>query len=334
MLEINGAVGESGGQILRTAVALAAVTQIPIKVVNIRAGRAEPGLKVQHLNAVDAVAKLCNAKVTGLKLGSTEVEFVPGEIEAKSLVVNLPTAASITLVLQALTIACAKLQKPIKISINGGGTVVAWSPPIDYFQNIYCDYLERMGILVTSEIIRHGFYPRGGAQVKIEIKSLEEKRPFILIERGKLLNIKAWAIATKDLEKANVAERMLDSFQKEFLSYKVQKFKQYVSALSPFAYLYTHALFESCKLGSSSLGERGKSSELVGREAALELTKEIASSATVDKHMADQLIPFLGLFGGCFVTSEITNHTKTNIWVTEKFVDRKFKIEDTKIQTT
>lgn len=95
-----------------------------------------------------------------------------------------------------------------------------------------------------------------------------------------------------------------------------------------------HALFERCKLGVSSLGERGKSAERVGAEAAKELLREVSSGATVDRHMVDQLIPFLGLFGGSFITSEITQHTKTNIWVTEQFVDKKFEIRDKKISTT
>jgi RNA 3'-phosphate cyclase len=227
--------------------------------------------------------------------------------------------------LQTLVPIAAFAPGKVKLEIKGG-TTVPWSPPLEYFQNIYCDYLEKMGILVSSDVAKHGFYPKGGGIVNVGVIPLKHPNPLELDRRGKLLNIKAWAVATKDLEKASVTERMLSAFRQGFTDYKVQSFEQYVGALSPFAYLYSHALFDNCKLGASALGERGKPAEQVGREAALELTKDISSEATVDKHMADQLIPFLGLFGGSFITSEITEHTKTNIWVAEKFVDKKFKI--------
>jgi RNA 3'-terminal phosphate cyclase (GTP) len=330
MLEIDGGQGEAGGQILRTAVALSAIKKIPIKVVNIRKNRPEPGLKAQHLVGIQAAALLCGAKLTGASLGSTEITFAPGKIKTGGFRFDVGTAGSVTLVLQTLVPIAAFAPGSVRFEIKGG-TAVAWSPPIEYFQNIYCDYLEKMGILVNSETIKHGFYPKGGGAVKVEVNPVKQPKPLDLTQRGKLMNIKAWAVATKELEKADVAKRMLSSFRERFPDNKVAGFTQYVSAASPFAYLYSHALFDNCKLGASSLGERGKPAETVGREAALELEKEISSSATVDKHMADQLIPFLGLFGGEFVTSEITEHTRTNILVTEKFVGKKFKIEGTTI---
>ncbi|HKZ50111.1 MAG TPA: RNA 3'-terminal phosphate cyclase [Candidatus Nanoarchaeia archaeon] len=330
MLVIDGSFGEAGGQILRTAVALSAIKKIPIKVISIRKGRPEPGLKAQHLVGIKAAAELCNANLTGAEMGSTEITFEPGKIKTGGFRFDVGTAGAITLVLQTLVPIAAVAPGKVKLEIKGG-TTVSWSPPIEYFQNVYCDYLEKMGILVNSEVVRYGFYPKGGGIVKAEVTPVKQPMPLDLTQRGKLLNIKAWAIATKDLEKAGVAERMLAEFEKSLKDYKIVSSAEYVSAANPFAYIYGHALFENCKLSASALGERGKSSEAVGSEAALELAKEISSDATVDKHLADQLIPFLGLFGGEFITSEITEHTKTNIWVTEKFVDKKFKIEGTKI---
>src|SRR3989304_5720066 len=167
MLTIDGGYGEAGGQILRTAVALSAIKKLPIKVVNIRAKRPEPGLKAQHLVGIQAAAKLCNAKLTGASLGSTEITFDPGKIKTGGFKFDVGTAGAITLVLQTLVPIASVAPGKVKLEIKGG-TTVAWSPPIEYFQNIYCDYLEKMGILVNSEVVRHGFCPKGGGVVKVE----------------------------------------------------------------------------------------------------------------------------------------------------------------------
>src|SRR3990172_3500545 len=183
MLVIDGSFGEAGGQILRTAVALSAIKKIPIKVISIRKGRPEPGLKAQHLVGIQAAAELCNAKLTGASLGSTEITFTPGKIKTGGFKFDVGTAGAITLVLQTLVPIAAFAPGKVKLEIKGG-TTVAWSPPIEYFQNIYCDYLEKMGILVNSEVIKYGFYPKGGGIVKVEISPLKNGKPFVSTEKS------------------------------------------------------------------------------------------------------------------------------------------------------
>ena len=147
-----------------------------------------------------------------------------------------------------------------------------------------------------------------------------------------MLNLKVFSIASEDLKSANVADRQVAGFRQNIKpDFVVKPFTEYTKTLSTGSAVYAHALYSNCKLGCSALGERGKKAEDVGRECAVDLLKEINSEATVDKHLADQLIPFLGLFGGEFVTSDITEHTKTNVWVVEKFINKKFKIEENKI---
>jgi RNA 3'-phosphate cyclase len=334
MLEIDGSYGEAGGQILRTAIALSAITKTPIKVINIRAKRPSPGLKSQHLIGIKAAAQLCNAKLTGATMGSTEVTFEPGKIKTGGFKFDVGTAGSVTLVLQTLVPIAAFAPGKVKLEIIGG-TNVAWSPPIEYFQNIFCDYAERFGLLINPSVEKHGFFPSGGGLVKIEINPIKNSKPIYLTSRGKLLDIKVWSIASLNLAKAEVADRQIEGFEKALLisDAKVKGFADYIKSDSTGSSIYAHALFENCKLGVSSLGEEHKSAEKVGEEAAHDLLKEVNSGACVDKHMADQLIPFLGLFGGSFITSEITDHTKTNIFITEKFMKRKFEIEDNKITT-
>ena len=194
--------------------------------------------------------------------------------------------------------------------------------------------MEKFGIIVNAEVEKYGFYPVGVGIVNVEVVPVKSPRTLNLVNRGKLFDIKAFSIASEDLKSANVADRQLASFKKSLSAdFNVKGFPNYVKTSSAGSCLYAHALYENCKLGASALGEKGKPAEKVGEECASELLKEIKSEATVDKHMADQLIPFLGLFGGSFATSEITNHTKTNIWLTEKFIGKKFGIKENKIWT-
>lgn len=331
MLEIDGSYLEGGGQILRTAIALSAIKQIPIKVYNIRKGRSEPGLKAQHLTGITAAAQLCGAKVTGAAIGSTELVFEPGKIRFGKFKFDIGTAGAITLVLQ--TVVPIAAFAPSKTSfVVTGGTNVSWAPPIEYFQNIFCDCMEKFGLIINSEVEKYGFYPKGGGTVNVEVRPVKSPKALNLSSRGKFFDVKAFSVASEDLKSANVADRQITGFKKLIpANYGVKEFPNYVKASSAGSFIYTHALYENCKLGASALGEKGKPAESVGEECASELLKEIKSDATVDKHMADQLIPFLGLFGGSFITSEITDHTKTNIWVTEKFIGKKFKVEGNKI---
>ena len=331
MLEIDGSYGEGGGQIIRTAIAMSAIKQIPIKITNIRANRSKPGLQAQHLTGVKAAAELCNAKVKGAELGSTEIEFSPGKIKTGGFRFDIGTAGSITLVLQTLIPICAFAPGVVRLEIRGG-THALHAPPIEYFQNVFCDYAEKFGLIVTANVEKYGFFPKGGGVVKVEVKPAKSYKPINLTERGKLLNLKVFSIASEDLKSANVADRQVAGFRQNIKpDFVVKPFTEYTKTLSTGSAVYAHALYSNCKLGCSALGERGKKAEDVGRECAVDLLKEINSEATVDKHLADQLIPFLGLFGGEFVTSDITEHTKTNVWVVEKFINKKFKIEENKI---
>jgi len=102
MREIDGSYGEGGGQLLRTACALAAITGETVRLRNIRARRAPPGLAPQHLTAVTAVAALCDAQVEGLELRSPELIFRPGRLRGGEFRFDVGTAGSVMLVLQAL----------------------------------------------------------------------------------------------------------------------------------------------------------------------------------------------------------------------------------------
>lgn len=322
MMEINGAGG--GGQIVRTAVAMSALTGEPVKVINIRGARPKPGLKAQHMQGISAVGKLCNAKIKGLELGSTKLEFIPGKLVERDLEIAIPTAGAIGLILQALMIPTTKLKKPIKIKINGGGTWNKWAPPVLYFEKVLFPLLgERSEI----NIIKNGFYPRGGAQVNVIAKPWKPKK-IEIVKKGKIKQINGISVATKHLQKSQVAERQARAVKKIFPNAKIDC--QYVDALNPGSGILVWAECENSIIGGDGLGERGKSAEEVGREAAEELNFNL-EGGVVDYHAADMLLPYIALVGaGKIKTSKITNHIRTNISVIEKFLDVKFKINEEK----
>ena len=325
MISIDGSYGEAGGQILRTAIGLAAVTGKHVKIFNIRKGRPNPGLQAQHLAGIKAVAEICDGKLKGSELRSTEVEFVPGKIKSGNYKFDVGTAGAVTLVLQSLIIPAIHAEKEISFEISGG-THVNWSPTTGFFRHIFSEYLKNMGIKIESETLKYGYYPKGGGRILVKIKPCELKSIKIL-GRGKLIETEAWSNANLNLKNAKVAERQLEGAEKIIPLIKGNV--KYVNSLSIGSSITIASKFENCVLGASSLGERNKPAEKVGEEAANLLKKQIDSSATIDEHMSDQILPFLALAKGKseFITSEFTKHAETNIWVIKQFLDVDFEIE-------
>src|SRR3989338_4757702 len=312
LIEIDGSQGEGGGQILRTAIGLSAVTGKPVKIFNIRKGRPNPGLQAQHLVGIKAVSEICSGSLKGAGLGSTEVEFTPGKIKGGDYKFDVGTAGAVTLVLQSLTIPAIHADKEINFEITGG-THVSWSPSFDYFQHIFCGWLKTLGIQISAELLKYGFYPKGGGRVKVSILPGNLKT-LNLTDRGEYFRTDIFSVASKDLQKNKVVERQIEGAEKILKT--ANQMPEYVDSFSTGTAVHLHSHYKNCQLGSSVVGEKNKPAEKVGEEAAFLLKKQMGSGATMDEWMSDQILPFLALAKGKseFITSELTKHAETNMW--------------------
>lgn len=321
MIEINGSYGEGGGQVVRTAVALSAVTGKAVRLKNIRKNRPNPGLKAQHLRSLETAARICNARVSGLVLGSTELSFTPMEIESKDSRIDIGTAGSITLLLQGLMPALPFAKEEMTLRVRGG-TDVAWAPSIDYLQHVTLKALRKMGYVCELELHERGYYPKGGGEVKASFKPCK-LRGFHFQKEGEETVL---GYSHSSNLPPNVAERQAEAAKARLL--KAGFASEIKSESSNYFSTGSGISLWTGFSGGSSLGKPGLPAEKVGRKAAEEILPEILSETSVDVHLADQLIPYMALAGdSSYTVRELSLHTKTNIWVTEQFLDVEFGVK-------
>ena len=335
-IEIDGSILEGGGQILRVSVALSAVTVKPIRIYNIRAKRSPPGLRAQHMNAVSALAQLADAEVAGLGIGSKEIEFNPSSLEGGSFKVDVGTAGSTSLVLQALMPVMSFSRSKTFVEIKGG-TNNPMAPVVEYLQEVLLPAVSKMGYKGWIELLRRGFYPRGQGLVRAVVEPIKALKPIILERLGEVEEIKGLSYSSR--LPAHIVERMARSAERVITGAGYKKVKIDLEALQASQGRCAAdpgcgiILFAKSKqgaiLGADSLGELGKPAEKVGKEAADELLRQLMAEAPVDRHLADQLIVYMSLADGrsTIRTSELTLHALTCIHLSEKMVGAKFKVE-------
>jgi RNA 3'-terminal phosphate cyclase (ATP)/RNA 3'-terminal phosphate cyclase (GTP) len=328
---IDGSYGEGGGQIVRTTAALSSITGVPCRIFNIRMNRKNPGLARQHVLGLRALARLSGGELTGDSLGSTEITLVPGGIRAASLDVDIETAGSITLLLQTLLLPSFFAPGTVHIGLHGGATDTFFSPVFDYYRFVFLNILERLGLKCGTEITRRGFYPRGGAEVGVEVTPGSVSN-WVCTERGRLRKILILSGAADILKERRVAERQAEAAEKT-LGFRpdvpVESIAEYFPTLSAGSTITIVGEFENTAIGADSLGSPGKRAEAVGGEAARMFLSEYNSGACLDAHAADQVLPYLSLAEGesLFTASRISKHTETNIWVLSRFLERNIKVE-------
>jgi RNA 3'-terminal phosphate cyclase (ATP) len=325
IIHIDGGKGEGGGQILRTSVALAALTGSYVKITNIRAGRPKPGLAPQHLASLTGVASLCDGRLKGASLGSTSVRFHPGQVRGGRHVIDVGTAGSITLVAQACLLALARCDNDFDLVITGG-TDVRLAPPITYEDLVIFPHLRKMGFEVSMADMRRGFFPQGGGMARLIGHGNDSLSPLQLAAQGRFLGISGVAFV-QNLPR-HVADRMALESKRLLIDHQPVDMRIALGdGRSTGAGITLCARYENTVLGASALGEKGLSSEKVAALASTDLEKEMPFG-TLDVHAADQLLPYLSLCAepSEFLVSEITTHLSTQMQLLPAFLPVRFEI--------
>jgi len=333
MIEIDGSQKSGSGTILRLSVALAAITKQPLHIYNIRQNRPQPGLKHQHLEAVLTAAKLCNAKVQGATLGSRELWFTPKQIKGGNIEAEIETAGSIPMLLLATLPICLFADNPVHLHVAKGGTDTTHAPTINYMREVLLPALKQMGVDAAITVQKYGYYPKGMGEATMTAKPNRTLKPIQVEIFGKLKSIKGVSVCTF-LAHKQVAERQAKAAEDQLSQKGYNATIQIVNDQSnPFQKGSSVALWAETDsgviIGADAIGELGKTSEAVGKEAAEKLITELSVEPTVDVYLADMLIPYMPLAQGksVFLARTISEHIEANIRLMEKILNVKFTIQ-------
>ncbi len=320
MITIDGSIGEGGGQILRTSLALSLITGKAFRLEKIRAGRRNPGLLRQHLTSVRAAAEIGSAETSEANLGSTQLTFKPGKTTAGEYHFAIGTAGSTTLVLQTVLPALMLIDGQSKLTLEGG-THNPFAPPYDFLEKAFLPLLERMGAKVQTKLVNYGFYPAGGGRLEVKINGKDKLSRIDLPDRGVIKRRQAKSVLCH--LPRNIAERELNIVQKK-LSWpkKWHVVETPANSVAPGNFVSLEIECEHLTEVFTGFGERNISAEAVADQASLAARRYLASEAAVGEYLADQLLlPMALAGGGSFTTLPPSRHTTTNIEIIKKFLD-------------
>ncbi|MFH1144202.1 MAG: RNA 3'-terminal phosphate cyclase [Candidatus Eisenbacteria bacterium] len=358
MIEIDGSRGEGGGQLLRSALALSAWRGRPLRIVNIRATRSRPGLKAQHLAAVEMVARSCGAVVSGATLHSSTLVFEPGPVRAGDHQAAVGTAGATALVVQSALPPLWSARGDSRMRVEGG-THVDWAPSSDYLERVFAPAVRRLGLALDVQLIRRGFYPRGGGVIEARLAGTSDAGPEDQpagegrarndrpareqVRSSRVLHWRAPARERIRVEMTGVvsslprsiAERMLGAAREVLSRGGWRACEEIVETPGPtgtFLFITVSGPpAESSRAGEEgetiaggfiALGAPGRRAETIAAEAARECLAFLESGAVVDPHLADQLL-LPALVAGVelsFTTSRVSSHLRSNAGTIEAFL--------------
>lgn len=326
MIEIDGAQGEGGGQVLRSSLSAAILTGQAVRVSAIRARRSKPGLMRQHLTAVQAAAAICAAEVTGAGIGSTALTFRPGSVRAGEYAFAIGTAGSCTLVLQTVLVPLLAAGGPSTVRITGGTHNQA-APPVDFLQRAFLPLLARIGLPVALELVRHGFFPKGGGEIVATLRPAVAPGRLELHERG--ARTLAWAEALVAGLPVDIARRELEVVGR-LLGWEGDQLRVrgLPAGQGPGNVVTVTVASEHVTEVFTGFGERGTPAETVATRAGREAREYLAATAPVGEHLADQLLlPLVFAGGGAFTATTASTHLRTNADVLARITGRRMRID-------
>lgn len=321
MISIDGAEGEGGGQVVRNACALSLVTGQPFRITNVRGKREKPGLMRQHVTAIEAACRIGGAECEGLAVGSSEVAFTPGKIVPGEYHFAVGTAGSTGLVLQTVLIPLCLADAPSRLVLEGG-THNMMAPPFDFIARSFLPIIRRMGPGVEARLVRHGFYPRGGGRIEIEITPAPLKR-LVCIDRGALVSRSATMLFAA--LPFDIADRALKAAHKRLADWPAEAFsvRELPADQGPGTILLLEAEYEHVTEVVSGFGKLGVTAERLASTAAHRMAGYLESDAFAGPYLADQLLlPIAAAGGGSFTTVKPSQHSRTAADVIQRFLGR------------
>jgi RNA 3'-terminal phosphate cyclase (ATP) len=330
LVRIDGSQGEGGGQILRTAVSLSAITGRPVEVTGIRAKRQNPGLRPQHMTGIKVLGDLFHAKVENLLVGAEWVRFEPSDkFEGGSVKVDVGTAGSIPMVLMAVVPAVSLSNKSLQIEIIGGTDVRA-SPTIDYVRHVVAASYLSIGIKFSVEVLKRGYYPKGGGIVQASIEPCREPGTMELLSTR---DVAPKITSVCGQLPRHVAERQISSamIALEKKGIRCSSYSASIeTSISPGSSILIYSASDfGPYIGGDSIGELGKRAEAVGVEAAERFLESTLAQAPVDPFLADMLVLPLALAKGIskYRVARVTEHLRTNLQVAGQIAGRRYGIK-------
>lgn len=332
-VQIDGAVLEGGGQILRVSAALSCITGTAIKISKIRAGRSTPGLRPQHLSGLQLVSDMCSGSLQGATIGSTDISLSPGKIQSGDHTADTQTAGSVCLLMQ-VALPCALFADSSSQLCLKGGTNAEMAPQIDYTVKVFKPIVEKFGVNFDCDIRMRGYYPKGGGEVMVTVNPVKELQPVVMTERGNITKIYGRAFVAgvlpfklaKDMSTAAV-RTIRKEIKDLYINIQPLQEKEKASGNGNGIIIIAESS-TGCVFAGSALGKKGVYADKVGIEAAEMLLRNIRHNGCVDEFLQDQLIIFMALAKGRsrIRTGAVTLHTQTAIHIAEQLTQAKFTI--------
>jgi len=325
-MDIDGSMGEGGGQLLRTALTLAMCTGAPLRLRHIRARRARPGLRAQHLAAVHAAAAICGARVSGATLASGELEFVPGAVRPGQYDIDVGTAGSTLLVLQTILLPLSFCGASSAVVLRGG-THNPLAPTFEFVRDAWLPLIEQVGFRARLTLERHGFEPHGGGVIRASIEPHRPWRALELLERGPVRRCSVQVLLSRLPE--DIARREVATLRERLALPEESCRIESVTASGPGNALHVRVDCAHLTTVFAAFGRRGVPAETVAGRAAEEVRRYLDADVALDRHLADQLLLPLALAaGGRFSTLSPSGHTTTNAAVIGLFLPAAYEARE------
>ncbi len=333
MLEIDGSRYSGSGTLVRQAVALAALTRRPVHITNARARRPAPGLRPQHISVIRAICQLASGEASGVHEGSQDVVFVPGRaMPGQSYTWDIGSAGSTTMLALAVLPVLAFAPGPVEVELRGG-LFQDFAPSCYHLRHVMAPLLARMGLSVQVYMERPGYVPRGGGILRLRVQPVAGAlAPLVLGQPGGVKRL--WGVAlASHLKERQVGQRMAEAASEALAraGYRAAiEVCDDATSLQPGAALALFAdLGSGARLGADMSGAPGRRSEAIGRRVAEQLLEDLGTGATLDRHAADQVIPFAALAAGTslFRIPQLTNHVQSNAWLVQQFLEADVSVE-------